>query len=214
MTTQPTSLARSHLEYLQMGRVDSKRPVLLLHDTGGGTGELDHFGAGLKDDRLLIAPSGFYGVYGGLMALKSRQWFLEWPGESGPEPASFGRSLTDIEALLLDLYQGICRQCPPPIVFGIGQGATIALALVSLVPELLGGALLVDGRLTHIDGWEPQRQRSEGLLVSLRACETTRAQQEAVASHLMELGARTDCGATTDPYSVFEFANWLSERGL
>ncbi len=173
-------LVRSHLSY---GRVGEPRPalasVIMVHDSAGGTGELEACATEVAKSREVILPIGFFGVHTGVMTLSAFRWYVEWPGETGPDPSGFGRSLIEIESLILDLRDASGGLSPPPILFGIGQGATVALCLAQLVPSLLTGIYAVDGEDVSIPGWAPERVPGDGLPV--RLCEWLRPAADAVA---------------------------------
>ena len=81
-----------------------------------------------------------------------RVWFLEH--ETGDiEPATFGDALAQIELFLIDTMKneaGPGSQSPQVFFYGKGQGATIALTLLTLHPQHVFGVISLDGYLPVI----------------------------------------------------------------
>ena len=80
-----------------------------------------------------------------------------------PEPASFGDSLAQLEKLALELHEA---GRAPLVLFGVGEGETLAKELAALRPDLFSGMLSLDetiGRAASAAarGAAPQAERSE-----------------------------------------------------
>jgi predicted esterase len=76
---------------------------------------------------------------------RSGDWYLA--DERGPEPSSFGLALIALERFVLHEQD---RAQAPPILLGVGQGATLALALAQCWAEVLGGVIAIDGQLPEL----------------------------------------------------------------
>ncbi len=76
---------------------------------------------------------------------RSGDWFLA--DESGPEPCSFGLALIALERFVLHERD---RRPEPPILLGVGQGATLCLVLAQCWAEVLGGVIAIDGQLAEL----------------------------------------------------------------
>lgn len=99
------------------------------------------------------------------------------------EPIGFGDSLIQLERLVLDhSAQGPGERTI--MIIGIGQGATMALALAMLWPELCAGVVAIGGSLPAVPGWTAPARAMPGLPVLLVAG-ADHTQQK-----LAQLGAR------------------------
>ncbi|HTT93374.1 MAG TPA: hypothetical protein VMF55_01775 [Solirubrobacterales bacterium] len=133
---------------LPAARLSGARPdgplVIALHGEGTDIHDLTDLALELVPAREVIAPVGCWGTYVGAMDLSNYTWFHEVPGVADPEPVSFGRSLLDVEQLIHSL--GAAADSPRPVLIGIGQGATVALASAAVVPEALAAVVAIGGR--------------------------------------------------------------------
>ena len=99
-----------------------------------------------------------------------RIWFLEH--ETGNiEPATFGDALAQLELFLIDAIKnetGASDNVPRVFLYGTGQGATLALTLLTLHPDHIDGIISVDGQLPLIPGaFENRPMLSKRVRVSL-----------------------------------------------
>lgn len=76
---------------------------------------------------------------------RSGDWYLA--DERGPEPCSFGLALIALERFVLDARR---RSPEPPFLLGVGQGATLCLALARCWAEALAGVIAIDGGLAEL----------------------------------------------------------------
>jgi hypothetical protein len=127
---------------------------VLVHDRHGGIGELAGLADVLAAHGGVVAPYGFYGEYAMAMALVGRLWFFEWSDVAWPDPVMFGRSLLELETLIIELGSGGVLS-EEKVLIGIGQGATLGLALSCVHPELVHSVVAVDPGGADIPGWRP-----------------------------------------------------------
>ncbi len=85
---------------------------------------------------------------------RSGDWYLadeadeaDEAHEHEPEPSSFGLALIALERFVLHERSGASR---PPILLGVGQGATLSLALAQCWAEELAGVVAIDGPLAEL----------------------------------------------------------------
>lgn len=67
------------------------------------------------------------------------------------EPIGFGDGLIQLERLAFEY--AAANSTRGTVVLGIGQGATMALALGALWPELFKGVIAIDGTWPNVPGW-------------------------------------------------------------
>jgi predicted esterase len=78
--------------------------------------------------------------------LVSHTWFGgTW---QHPEPASFGDSLAQLERFVCDVRsRETGTGAPSPVLLGVDQGASLALSLALMVPDLITGVMAIGGGL-------------------------------------------------------------------
>lgn len=149
-------------------------------------------------------------------ANRAKLWYFEQNGVI--EPSLFGDSLRQLEALLLDVAEEALPELPedtPLYLLGRNQGATLALTLASLWPELVDGVLSVDGSIPQIPGWEEPGGNLTDRKVALidTSSGARNAEKQAVTSaKLKEHGAdvRTrECDESTLAEALRECFAWL-----
>lgn len=120
------------------------------------------------------------------------------------EPIGFGDSLIQLERLMLDCdAQGLGERTVTLI--GIGQGATMALALAMLWPELCTNVVAIGGSLPVVPGWSPLAREMPGLPVLLIAGDDDTQQK------LGERGARVVAMAACDEAALAAtIQQWMS----
>lgn len=82
---------------------------------------------------------------------RSGDWYLG--DEVGPEPSSFGLALIALERFVLHERSSLAGRTDgtqAPILMGVGQGATLCLALARCWAEALAGVIAIDGRLSEL----------------------------------------------------------------
>lgn len=139
--------------------------VIALHDEGG---DLDSVGS-LRDAFAasfdVVALQAWRPVNVRAVSAEDYQgyaWYMDH-GPQRPEPATFGDSLWQIEQFIGDVSErSIAR---PLVLFGVGQGAVLALTLAMVLPDMLDGVVAVNGYVPVVRGWEPPERPMRGLPV-------------------------------------------------
>lgn len=128
--------------------------LVALHADGGDCTELVSLCSSAAPDLDLVAPQAprardpFHSSDAGLAGYSGYSWFRT--DDAGrPEPASFGDSLAQLEALVLELAE----RGAPLYLLGRGTGATLALGAAQAFPGLLAGVVALDGAPPEIPGW-------------------------------------------------------------
>lgn len=111
------------------------------------------------------------------------------------EPIGFGDGLMQLERLLLD-HAAEHPASRDTVVMGIGQGATMALALAALWPELVGRLVAIGGFWPVIPGWVMPDRDMVGVRVLLVGSEGPARER------LRELGAEVSEIATADDQTL------------
>jgi len=119
-------------------RDESRKPLLLLHGTGGDENDLLPLGERLSAAAALLSPRGKV-LESGMPRFFRRIAEGEW-------------DLTDFDARTAELAQFVraardAYKLPPPIALGFSNGANIAWSLLLRDPKLLGGAILMRAML-------------------------------------------------------------------
>lgn len=147
-----SQLVRSELEANAPGRPGT---LVALHADGADCTELVSLCSAAAPELHLVAPQAprardpFHSSDAGLAGYAGYSWFRT--DDAGrPEPASFGDSLAQIEALVLELAE---RGGAPLYLLGRGTGATLALGAAQAFPELLAGVVAFEGARPEIPGW-------------------------------------------------------------
>jgi phospholipase/carboxylesterase len=119
-------------------RDHSRKPLLLLHGTGGDENDLIALGERLSPATALLSPRGKV-LEDGMPRFFRRIAEGEWDLED-----FYGRSaeLAQFVAVARKKYA-----LPPPIALGFSNGANIAWSLLLRDPKLLGGAILMRAML-------------------------------------------------------------------
>ena len=154
--------ARSQLVRAELGTAAPERhgTLVALHGDGADCTELVSLCSSAAPDFDLVAPQAprardpFHssappGHDPRLAAYAGFSWFRT--DDAGrPEPASFGDSLAQLEALVGELAE---RGGAPVYLLGRGTGATLALGAAQAFPELLAGVVALAGVRPEIPGW-------------------------------------------------------------
>jgi phospholipase/carboxylesterase len=116
----------------------SRKPLLLLHGTGGDENDLLPLGERLSAAAALLSPRGKV-LENDMPRFFRRIAEGEW-------------DLADLDARTDELAQFVAAarkayQLPPPIALGFSNGANIAWSLMLREPALLGGAILMRAML-------------------------------------------------------------------
>ena len=112
----------------------NKRPLLLLHGTGGDEHALQGLAQAVAPDRSIIAPRGLVNENG---ALRFFRRFAE--GQLDEDDVRFrAQELSDFVIGAQTAY-GFA----PPIALGYSNGANITLAMLFLRPEIFSAAVLL-----------------------------------------------------------------------
>jgi predicted esterase len=142
---------------------------------------------------------------------RSGDWYLAY--ERGAEPNSFGLSLIALEGFVLHERRSIPQ---PPILFGVGQGATLCLTLARCWAEALAGVVAIDGRVAEL----PTAAIEEAPLSGLPILIVEQAEHghegpdtsEPVATHLVERGGRVTLARDADArQTAQQLVSWLAD---
>jgi hypothetical protein len=146
-------MARPSLGATRLGRPAGVAPLVIV--LGDRVHTLDSWLQPLCGDYSLVAlesprsadPRRF-GV-----PTRSGDWYLD--DDLGPDPASFGLALIALERFVLHerslpAEPGRAGGGQPPVLMGIGQGATLCLALAGCWAEALAGVVAIGGRLVEL----------------------------------------------------------------
>jgi phospholipase/carboxylesterase len=119
-------------------RDESRKPLLLLHGTGGDENDLLPLGQRLSAAAALLSPRGKVlesGMPRFFRRIAEGEWDLEDFDNRTAELAQFVRAARETYKL------------PPPIALGFSNGANVAWSLMLREPSLLGGAILMRAML-------------------------------------------------------------------
>lgn len=175
--------------------------IICLHDENSTHGEILGQLRDVATGQRMIAPrSARWSRFGG----GGRFSWFSCVSPPVIEPIGFGDSLIQLERLVLDCAaQGPHEQ--KITLIGIGQGATMALALALLWPELCANVVAIGGSLPVVPGWSAPARKMPGLPVLLIASDNDTQQK------LAELGARVVAMAGCDPAAlVATIRQWMS----
>lgn len=128
--------------------------LLLLHDLGGDAASLAPLLSGCAAPKALALQAARpLNPLASNSALAPRhqgyRWWIEDP-DGQPDASSYGDSLVQIVNRLEQL-----RESSPWAVFGLGQGASMALALAAVASDLLEGAWIAGSGWQVPLGWQP-----------------------------------------------------------
>lgn len=146
----------------------------------------------LADGRRIVAPrsarwSGF--TEGGCFS-----WFLSLQPPQ-IEPMGFGDALAQLESLARE-YADLDHSRSTVLV-GFDQGATMALALAALWPDLFAGVIAIDGGWPQVPGWRiPLRDMAEMPVLSIGGPTSDRAELESRNALVTTLA---HCGLVISP---------------
>lgn len=156
--------ARSLL-YSRHGGKRGGAPFLVLHDRFGGLEEAETLGERLGDDVLRIAVRApRLQVSGGGAKVLGHFWFIGPPER--PELSTLGDGLYQLELLLLDTFAAQGQRKVG--LYGVGEGAVVALLLALVRPEKLSAVIIEDAVLPlNIDAMPIDAQPLAGLPVLL-----------------------------------------------
>ncbi len=112
----------------------AKRPLLLLHGTGGNEHSLLEIAAAVSLDRSIISPRGLVNENGNLRFFRR---FAE--GQLDENDVRFrSNELSEFVSAAMAGYN-----LTAPITLGYSNGANIALAMLFMQPNILSGAVLL-----------------------------------------------------------------------
>jgi phospholipase/carboxylesterase len=186
-----------------------RRPLLLLHGTGGDENDLVPLGPRIAPGAALLSPRG-----------KVR--------ENGM-PRFFRRlaegvfDLDDLKARAHELGEFVERArvayaLDSPIAVGFSNGANIASALMLLRPDALAGAVLMRGTVPFVPDEVPDLARVPVLILAGNADPMVSPNSRlALAALLRRAGAdvtsvEVDAGHGLTPHDLALAARWLAER--
>jgi len=147
-------MKRSVLVRREIAAVGQERAVVLaIHGHGGSVDQLDTLCRALGSDFASVLPQAWrpLNIHGVVEAVHpGYSWYFDF-AVGQPEPATFGDCLIELETLIYDLYEEDDQR--RLFILGYGQGATLALALASVVPDFLSGVIAIGGSVPSIKGW-------------------------------------------------------------
>lgn len=127
--------------------------VITMHDHNQFARDVADWGRAASPNGRVLALESYKGVFISHDVV-GYTWFLG-PAER-PSPIFFGDSLSEIERFLWDEVDRSGQESPElPILLGIGQGATMAIATALAVPELVSGVIAINAMLPKVPGWSP-----------------------------------------------------------
>lgn len=188
----------------------AKRPLLLLHGTGGDENDLLALGARLAPGSALLSPRG--------KVLENGM------------PRFFRRlaegvfDIDDLKARTVELADFIAQAretygLDKPIALGFSNGANIAASLLLMRPETLAGAVLIRAMMPFEPKELPDLHGLPVLMLSGAADPIVPAQsRERLAQLLSAAGADVThevvpAGHGLSPQDLSIAARWLAERG-
>jgi phospholipase/carboxylesterase len=116
------------------GRDESRKPLLLLHGTGGDENDLVPLGERLSAAAALLSPRG--------KVLESGMpRFFKRVGEGQWDLGDFSARTDELAAFVAAARKAY--RLPPPVAVGFSNGANIAWSMLLRNPTLLGGAILM-----------------------------------------------------------------------
>lgn len=137
--------------------------VIALHDEGGDLDSVASLREALASSFDVVALQAWRPVNVRAVTAADYQgyaWYIDH-GPQRPEPATFGDSLWQIEQFIGDLCERSVAR--PVVLFGVGQGAALALTLAMVLPDMLDGVVAVNGFVPTVRGWEPPARSLRGL---------------------------------------------------
>ncbi|MCE6957813.1 alpha/beta hydrolase [Cereibacter sphaeroides] len=150
-----TTDALSHVHRLVPGTDPNRRPLLLLHGTGGDETDLLPLGRAVAPGAALLSPRGAVLEHG-------RPRFFRRLAEGIFDEADVRRRVHDLADFVLAARERY--RLDAPLALGFSNGANIAAAVLHLRPEALAGAVLLRAMVPLT---EPPVARLDGLPVLL-----------------------------------------------
>lgn len=149
----PASRPLSQLIYLPIQQGTDGPTIITLHDHNQFAKDVAEWGTAANPNGRVLALESYKGVFISHDVV-GYTWFLG-PQEA-PSPIFFGDSLSEIERFLWDEIDRQNSDSPTlPILLGVGQGGTMAIASALAVPELVAGVIAIDAFLPRVAGWQP-----------------------------------------------------------
>jgi phospholipase/carboxylesterase len=210
VTASATSFDLGFIHRFEPATRPGRRPLLLLHGTGGDENDLVPLGARMAPGSALLSPRG-----------KVR--------ENGM-PRFFRRlaegvfDLDDLKARAHELGEFIERArvayaLDAPITVGFSNGANIASALMLLRPDALAGAVLMRGTVPFVPDEIPDLARVPVLILAATADPMVSPDSRLALADLLRragadvTGVELDAGHGLTPQDLALASRWLAERG-
>lgn len=119
-------------------RDESRKPLLLLHGTGGDETDLIPLGQRLSAAAAILSPRGKV-LENGMPRFFKRVGEGQWDLDDFSQRTN---ELTDFVRAARDAYR-----LPPPIAIGFSNGANVAWSMILRDPQLFSGAILIRAML-------------------------------------------------------------------
>jgi phospholipase/carboxylesterase len=133
-----TTAELSHIHRFQPATVAGRRPLLLLHGTGGNESDLLGLGSHLAPGAALLSPRGKVLEHG-------MPRFFRRLAEGVFDEADVIRRADELADFIAEARQAYGLEAP--VAVGFSNGANIAAALLYRRPEALAGAILLRAML-------------------------------------------------------------------
>jgi predicted esterase len=188
---------------VETGEEPRRSTLIGLHDENSTHTEILPLLREVSDGRQLIAPrSARWSRFGG----GGRFSWFSCVTPPLIEPTGFGDGLIQLERLLLD-HAAPRDSAQATVILGIGQGATMALALAALWPELVAGVVAIGGSWPIVPGWTIPRRDMSGLRVLLVAgTDLARERLCELRADMSEIARRDDVALAT------AIRHWISDE--
>ncbi|WP_096785906.1 alpha/beta hydrolase [Rhodobacter sp. CZR27] len=189
----------SHIHRLVPGTDPNRRPVLLLHGTGGDETDLLPLGRAVAPGAALLSPRGAVLEHG-------RPRFFRRLAEGIFDETDVRRRAHDLADFVLAARERY--RLDTPLALGFSNGANVAAAVLHLRPEALAGAVLLRAMVPLT---EPPVARLDGLPVLLLSGS---ADPIVPAENAARLSARLAGAGATLEHHVLPAGHGLTQADL
>ncbi|WP_293798203.1 alpha/beta hydrolase [uncultured Bosea sp.] len=204
-----TTADTDFIHVFEPGSDPARRPLLLLHGTGGDESDLLSLGRTVAPGASLLSPRG-------KVLEGSAPRFFRRLAEGVFDEADLKRRADELAGFVMSARERY--GLPAPIALGFSNGANIAAAMLMQRPEILGGAALLRAMVPFA---EPPRANLAGkpVLILSGALDpiVSKANAEALARQLGESGAAVEhrvlpAGHGLGQTDIGLLKDWLARR--